>query len=253
MLVTAFALMLFSGCDTNTESGGQEITTKQFEYDGFNKIDVNSAFEVEISQGNTYSINITAGDFSRIKLDKIGDTLQVSRKGTDWFAPSHQTPVAYITLPNLDTISLSGATKVTVSNFHSNEDLTLRVSEASHLETIDVSAASLFLEVSGASRLKGDLKAMGGADLVVSGSSIVELIGMAADVSAKVSGSSRCDLINFPVCNAEINVSGASNGWTNLNGRLDANVSGASNLTWRGNTTLGDIRTSGGSYLCGGK
>lgn len=252
ILVTIFILMLLSGCNANTESeiSNQELTTRQYDYDGFNKIDVTSAFQVEIMQGDAYSINITADEFSRIKIEKVGEILQVSRHGTDWFAPFHQNPVVRITLPNLDAASLSGASKGTMSNFHSNNNLTLRVTESSQFDTINLSAERLFVEVTGASRLKGNLKAIGVADFVVSGASVVEMTGTATDVSAKVSGASRCNLINFPVCNADINVSGASNAWANLNGRLDASVSSASNLTYLGNPAPVEIDTSGGSYLC---
>jgi hypothetical protein len=254
ILVTTFILMLFSGCNANAESrtsNGQEMTTRQFDYDGFNKIEVTSAFEVEIMQGDTYSISVTYDDFSRIKLEKDGDSLKVGRQRIKWFTPSHRIPVVRITLPNLDAIDLSGATKGTMSNFHLNNGLSLHVCESSHLNTINISATNLVVEISGASKLLGTLKARSVADFVVRGSSIVELIGEAADVSAKVGGSSRCNLINFPVCNADINVSGASNVWVNLNGRLDASVSGASNLTYLGNPAPVEIETSGGSYLCG--
>jgi hypothetical protein len=253
ILVITFILTLLSGCAANTKtskSDEKELITRQYDYEGFNKIEVTSAFQVEIKQGDAYSINVTYDDFSRIKLGKDGDILKVGRQGKKWFTPSHRIPIVRMTVPNLDLIDLSGATKGTMSNFHSNNNLTLRVAESSHLSTINISATKLVVEISGASDLRGTLKAMSVADFIVSGSSTVELIGEAADISAKVSGSSRCNLINYSVCNAEINVSGASNAWVNLNGRLDASVSGASNLTYLGNPAPIEIETSGGSYLC---
>lgn len=63
--------------------------------------------------------------------------------------------------------------------FCSNKDIALQVSETSHLTTINISATNLVMEISGASRLQGKLKAMSVADFVVSGYSIVELISEA--------------------------------------------------------------------------
>lgn len=253
ILATTFILILLSGCVTNTESetsNGQEMTTRSFNYGGFGKIEVASAFEVKITQGDAFSINVTAGDFSRIKVEKDGDTLRVSQQGIRWFAPAHQKPVACITVPDMDSLKLSGASKGTLSNFHTNSNLVLRASGSSYLNTIDISATNVFVEISGSSRLQGNLKAVSDAVIAVSGSSIVELTGEATDISTRVSGASRCNLINFPVCNADINVSGASNAWTNLNGSLKASVSGASNLTYLGNPAPVEIETSGGSYIC---
>jgi len=53
----------------------------------------------------------------------------------------------------------------------------------------------------------------------------------------------------FPTQNADVEISGASNGTINLNGKLNADVSGASNLYWSGTPIMGDIQTSGASNL----
>ncbi|MDD5191263.1 MAG: DUF2807 domain-containing protein, partial [Dehalococcoidales bacterium] len=175
--------------------------------------------------------------------------LQIGRQGIEWFAPFHQQPVARITMPDLVAVTLSGATKGAVKNFQSSGSLAIKVTGASTVEIIDTAADTLNVEVTGASTLKGDLKITGNARFEVTGASKVELTGSAANVASSVSGASKCDLIDFTVHNADMDISGASNGRVNLNGRFDANVSGASNLTWTGNPTMGDIRTSGASNL----
>ncbi len=49
------------------------------------------------------------------------------------------------------------------------------------------------------------------------------------------------------VQDAAVNASGASNVTVNLSGRLDADASGASNVFYLGQPTMGTIDTSGGS------
>ena len=251
ILVAVLALIL-CGCNASTEPGvkNEPKTTKHYDYAGFNSIEVTSAFRVDIIQDEAYSVSVTADDFSHIKVNQIGDTLQVGRQGTNLFNVSHKNPELRITLPGLDKINFSGATQGTICNFQTNGDIGLHLSESSYLNTINLTAANLAVEASGASRLHGKLKATSGADFVVSGASIVELIGEATDLNAKVSGASRCNLINFPVSDADFQVDGASSAWVNLNGSLKANVSGASNLTYLGNPAPVQIDTSGGSYLC---
>jgi hypothetical protein len=66
---------------------------------------------------------------------------------------------------------------------------------------------------------------------------------------AVVSGASRFSLDDFTVNNANVNISGASTGTIDLDGRLDANVSGASTLLYVGDPVMGTINVSGASTL----
>jgi hypothetical protein len=56
-------------------------------------------------------------------------------------------------------------------------------------------------------------------------------------------------LAGFTVNNADVSLSGASNGTVNLSGKLDANLSGASKLEYIGEPTMGAINTSGASTI----
>jgi len=51
------------------------------------------------------------------------------------------------------------------------------------------------------------------------------------------------------VVNADVSLSGGSRATINLDGRLDADLSGGSNLLYIGDPTMGDINTSGGSTV----
>jgi len=75
------------------------------------------------------------------------------------------------------------------------------------------------------------------------------LDGSANDMVASVSGASRLNLDDFTVNNADVSFSGASSGTINLDGRLDADLSGASRLSYIGEPTMGTINTSGASTL----
>jgi hypothetical protein len=56
-------------------------------------------------------------------------------------------------------------------------------------------------------------------------------------------------LEDFPVFDAEIELSGASEAQVVLNGTLDADASGASRLYFGGNPTMGRIDLSGASSI----
>ena len=111
-------------------------------------------------------------------------------------------------MPDLRALNFSGATKGTITGFSSSHDFNL--------------------DLSGASGLDGNIQA-GDAMVMLSGASRVELEGSAKDINVNASGASRVNLSRFPVNNAQVLLSGASSGTINLNGRLDADLSGASN------------------------
>jgi hypothetical protein len=208
--------------------GSGNLETEQYAFANFTRVEISSAFEFEINQSSSYSINVTADDnvIDNVKVSQDGQTLKI-RLGT---VPSLRlvTLRALVTMPQLHDLTVSGASHGTVSNFNSIEGLNIKVS--------------------GASRVTGDITA-GDIGFDVSGASTIELEGSADNMVAVVSGASRSSLDDFTVNNANVNISGASTGTINLDGRLDANVSGASTLLYVGDPVMGTINVSGASTL----
>jgi hypothetical protein len=131
-------------------------------------------------------------------------------------------------MPALVGLGLSGASQATVSGFQSSGDLEVGLS--------------------GASSLRGDVKA-GRARFSLSGASEMDLRGSAGDLEIHASGSSEADLSAFAVGDAEVVVSGASSVTVNPEGRLDVHASGSSEVYYLGSPTLGTLSTSGDSSV----
>jgi hypothetical protein len=222
---------------------------KEFNLNGFTSVEVGGAFEVEIVRSDSFSVNVTAEDFTHIRVENINGALIIRRQGIEWFAPFHGRPRVAIMMPALSGVTLSGASKGKVLNFDAAGELRMEVTGASHLEVRGLSSRSLDFEVTGASTLTGEIKAGEDAKFRISGASTLELVGAANNIKLKASGASRMELTQFSIQNADVEISGASNVTLSLNGKLNANVSGASNLYWLGSPIMGDIQTSGASNL----
>lgn len=224
--------------------GSGNLITKEFDFGDFTAVEVGSAFDVEITQSSSYSISITADDnlFNYTEADKTGDTLTIRLK----WGYNYQTVTtrAKITMPELHELQFSGATHGTVVGFSSSHKLILGLSGASSLDMASMSSGEVEIDLSGASNLNGNLTASEDAIFVISGASTIELVGEADDVVISASGASHLELSDFPVRNATVNLSGASHSTINLDGRLDAVVSGVSHLRYIGDPTMGDIITS---------
>jgi hypothetical protein len=212
--------------------GSGNLENQEYDFADFTEVGIGSAFEFEVKQSSFYSINVTADDnvMDYVQVSKDGQTLKIRlRTGLGIFlGPVSATLRASVTMPQLRGLTASGASHGTVSGFSSAENLDITVS--------------------GASRVTGDITA-GNVQFGISGASTIQLEGSAGDIDANVSGASHFNLEAFAVDNADVNFSGASSGTVNLDGRLDANLSGASTLWYIGEPTMGDIDTSGASTV----
>jgi len=248
--VLAGVLMLsgvLTGCADMLQGSGK-LETRQMDFSDFNKLDVSYAFEVEVTRGDSYHVAIAADDnlFDHLQVNKSGSTLKIGLKPL--LNLRRTTLRAEVTMPELAGIELSGASQGTVTGFGSTADLDVETSGASSIELADISAGDVDVKASGASRITGDLKA-GDVRFNVSGASTVQFEGSGGNIDADVSGASHLKLAVFPVNDADVSFSGASDGTINASGKLDVDLSGASKLVYLGEPRMGSMNISGGSKL----
>jgi hypothetical protein len=257
--VLLMATFLVSGCgvilvpkDGDTEPG--ETETRKYDFTEFTHVDIGSAFEYEIRQADTYSISITANSnlFDDIRVTTVGKTLDIGMEfpAVPWAIKINTNPSlkAVITMPQLYGLDSSGSTHGAVSHFSSTDDLDVTASGASTVELVKIAAGDVIFKMSGSSEATGDIEAENMA-LEVSGASTVQLKGSASGIAADASGSSDLKLANLKVENADIILSGASDATINLDGKLDAQLSGSSKLEYIGEPALGIIDITGASKL----
>jgi len=225
------------------------MNKKDFNLADFNEIELDGAVEAEITRSEVFKVSVIADDLSHIKVEKVNNRLMVRRQGIEWFAPFHSRPRAEVTLPFLTDLYISGASLGKIENFRSDNNLKVTLSGASHLEAQNISTLQTELTVSGASSISGEIKTTKDVIFEASGASKIELTGKGAGVQIKATGASKVELSKFEAQAADVKISGASTASINLNGKLNANVSGASNLFWTGSPIMGDIQTSGASNL----
>lgn len=105
--------------------------------------------------------------------------------------------------------------------------------------------------MSGASNLNGEMDT-GDVQFVIDGTSSLNLSGSGNNMLADIYGASNINLSGFHVNNVTIFMSSASNATIKLDGILNASLSGASKLVYKGNPSLGTISTSGSSTISEG-
>jgi len=210
-------------------TGSGNVVTQEEAISDFDKVEISHSFDVDIKQGDAFSVVIRVDDnlVEQLQVEKFGSTLKIGLKPGVSLV-TNATLDAEISMPELAGIDLSGASDAQISGFKSTNNLTV--------------------DLSGSSSLKGDIEASD-ANFDVSGSSDANLTGSGGNLTLDASGSSDVDLSEFPVADAEIDASGASAVTVNASGRLDVNASGASDVYYLGNPTMGTIETSGASSV----
>ena len=189
--------------------GSGDLVTKEEFFSDFTSVDAGSGFNVEIIQSSSYSVLVTADD-------NVMDNILVTKSGdtlnvgVNWAVSlSSVTLKVEITMPELRELELSGGAQGRIEEITSSD--------------------SISIELSGGSQLIGN--------------------GEAVDLTLDGSSGSQLDFADFIVQDASVELSGGSQATINLDGTLDADLSGGSQLHYYGDPTLGDIEISGGSII----
>ena len=247
VVAVLLAAGVLTGCQEQVVRGSGVPATNEYNFSDFTEVEITSAIKFDIIQSGSYNVSITADDnlFDYILVSKQGTTLRIQMKRALYANISMKAEIA---MPNLLGLHVSGASRGTVADFNTTEDLDIDLSGASSLELVDMVAGNVDLGASGASQITGDISAAD-VDIDLSGASSVQLEGSGDDTVIKASGASSAKLAGFEVNNVDVDLSGASSGTINMDGRLDADLSGASNLSYIGEPTMGNINTSGNSTI----
>jgi serine/threonine-protein kinase len=250
----AAAAFVIAGCDMPSTGGlGQVggsgvIVTQHYDFTGFTKVVVDSGFDVEIDYADTCDVTVRVDDNlvqEHLKVELDGDTLHVGLAPL-WNYHDVITK-ARITLPRLSGLEASGSSAILVTKLKSGAPLELEASGSSTVELVGVSFGDVAVDVSGASRVLGDMTS-GELTGELSGGSAVEFGGTASSLRLDASGGSRLDLLELRAVDADLALSGGSNGQVTVTGSLTVEASGGSRLEYAGDPQV-TLDASGGSAV----
>jgi serine/threonine-protein kinase len=253
--------------------GSGKLVTKAFDIKDFKAIDIRGPFSLELKQGKVYKVDVTADDnlFDHLQVEKVDKKLVVGFKGKNLnlHLTGDSTLKVAVTLPELEDLSLNGASRATADGFTAKQPLRLKLNGASQLKgsikgakvTIDVNGAStvtlagsgkdLQLTSNGASRLKlADFDASGERLIVdANGASTVKLKGNVKAAVVKAIGASHLDLRDLALAGADVTAIGASHVVVRVSDTLDYSVTGASHLEYSGDPKIGKSNKNGASHV----
>jgi len=204
VLFVLFGLVA-SGCGGFTGSGN--VVTQEEAITGFDKLDVSEGFQVDVSQGDKFSVIIRVDDelVEDLNVVKQGTTLQIGLQPGRSYNLKNVTLEADVTMPEL-------------------------------------TGADLF----SGSHLNGEVE-IGDVTFNLSAGSHVTLSGSAGNLMIDANGGSHVKLADLAVVDANVEANGGSHVTVYPSSTLDVVAKGGSHVTYLGSPTLGTIDTDGSS------
>lgn len=201
--------------------------TRTYNVKDFDYVAIGNAMKVDIRQAANFSIEVRGNsrdlDDLNIYTNRDGKLIVKYR---NWRLRRYNTEI-FITMPKARGLDFSGAVDATVKGFKTTDDLDILLSGASNLYA-ESDWGYVNIDLSGASNLK--------------------LYGKGSDLVGDLSGASRIEAFDFPVAEANLDLSGSSDARVWVNKLLRVSASGASTVRFRGNATVKQT-LSGGSQV----
>lgn len=221
--------LLLSSCHNilgRRVKGSGNIRTEDRSVSEFKNVEVSGASKIMVSQGDHSAVKIEGDDnlLQYIEVLQEGDKIIVREKSGFNLKPTADLLV-YVTSRVYNQIDASGACDIVGQTKISNpEDLEVRVSGAGDIK-MEVDAPEL--------RAK------------VSGSGSVTLKGQTKNVDLDLTGAANAYCYDLLSENTKVDISGAGSAEVFASVKLDASVSGAGSVSYKGNATTVSQHVSG--------
>jgi Putative auto-transporter adhesin, head GIN domain len=225
--VLLFASMAFAQQTMITDANAEQRTLTG----SFNAIKVSGGIDLYLSQYETESVAVSASEDQyreRIKTVIENGTLKIYYDGDKMWNTGNKKLKAYVSFKNLENLTASGASDVVVAG--------------------SIAVTALRIDCSGASDFKGAVK-VDKLTIELSGASDAKISGTASEVSIQSSGASDVKAYELVTDNCTAKASGASDINITVNKELNVNVSGASDVFYKGSAVIRDMHSSGASTV----
>lgn len=206
--------------------GNGNIRTEDRQVNDFKNVEVSGSAKVLVSQGDHSSLKIETDDnlLPYIEVTQVGDKIDIHEKHGFNLRPTHDIRI-YVTSPAYHSIDASGACDILGQSKITNpESLEMHVSGAGDIK-MEIDAPSLSAEVTG------------------SGS--IYLKGQTKDVTLDLTGAGHAHCYELLAENTKVEISGAGSAEVFASVKLDAQVSGAGSVNYKGNATNVSQNVSG--------
>jgi len=229
-LILSIAALALASASCKKIKGSDTITSEVRALSTFNQIEVEDAFEVDVTYSPTQELIVVEAPDN---LHEFIETNVVSGKLKVHFTKNkniscNDAVKIHITTADLNKFDLSEASKVVLNNALSTYDFEL--------------------EMAGASNFEGEVNVTSG-DIELRGASTAKINGTAMDAFVELKGASTLRKYEFEIETLDVRLSGASTAFLTILNSMSVELSGASTLNYKGDPVISHINTSGASNI----
>lgn len=203
---------------------------------GFTTIKVSNAFDVYLTQSNDDAVAVSASEEKyrdKIKTEVNNGVLTISYEERSWNSEKKKLK-AYVSFKSIKKLVVSGACDVFILGPVKQDEIEVDLSGASDLKTSKEGNGQL------------DIKQM---NVQLSGASDMTVSGNVAQLKVDASGASDFKGFDLATDYCDATASGASSVKITVNKELTAHASGASDVHYKGDGMIKEIKTSGASNI----
>jgi hypothetical protein len=228
LLFLAFPVLLFS-CQNilgKRVRGNGNVQTQDRPVSNFKNVEVGGSAKVYVSQGDHASVKVEVDENLQqfVEVAQEGNRVIVRERSGFNLVPTNELKI-FVTAPVYNSIDVSGACDIIGQTKISNpEDLDMEVSGAGDIQ-MDVDAPNLKAHISG------------------SGS--INMKGQTKTVELELTGAAHAHCFDLLSEETTVDISGAGSAEVFASVKLDATVSGAGSVSYKGNAATVNQHVSG--------
>lgn len=205
--------------------GNGNVTTKTISTGNYDAVEGVGSMDIHLEPGTEGDIKVTTDDNLQeyIIVELKGNTLVIRTKKNTYLKTKKG---IHVTVPykDLSDISLVGSGDIDSKGI--------------------IEAANLDVSVTGSGDINLDVKT-GSLDVNVTGSGDIVMSGSAVDLEVRISGSGDFKGFDLTADNVDASVSGSGDARVMAKTSIRARVNGSGDITYKGNPTRKDVKTSG--------
>lgn len=230
ILIALVACLFFQACDglfdADCRRASGDVVTQELVLDDLNSISLEVAADVYISKGPEQVVTIEA---QQDVIDELNKDINDRYWDISWrdCLRRHKDIKIFITVPEMEEISISGSGDIVVEDTFTQDAVTL--------------------QISGSGSIEGRFEA-NTITCSISGSGDIELQGTAELTSISISGSGGVDAFGLTATEATVSISGSGGANVNVSNMLEVSIAGSGDVRYRGIPSI-NVRISGSGQL----
>lgn len=207
------------------------IVTEERNVTGFTDIDSKGSFNVFVTQGSTYKVMLEGGQNILNVVETTVKDKELIIKVKNGRVISNNTEITvYITMPDIQSLEVSGSGDIDVQHDLITSDINLKVSGSGSIHVPYMEADELEAKISGSGRIDVDG-------------------GTVYREQLNIKGSGDIDLFDLIAAKAKIQISGSGSVYVHVTDQLDVEISGSGDVHYKGNPTVETSISGSGTLI----